>query len=94
MPAENTEKPALPPLPYTNRRGRVARAMLARQVKHWHFIQPETHDLVTGAVVTETAAELVLAGIASYGEKTEFNTSLPFVTPAGEEWLKTYGGTE
>lgn len=88
---ENTEKPALYP---TKTRLRLVQAIPAGRIRHWHFIKPETRDDATDGLLTARVAELVTVGLATLGEPNEHNYSIVSLTPAGEEWLQTYGGTE
>lgn len=98
-------KPALYP---TKTRLRLAHAIVGGYIRHFPFVTPETRDIATDALVTSRVAELVAAGLAELGEPEAFqqpthdgglmvgthNYSIVSLTPAGEEWLNTYGSTE
>ena len=63
-------------------------------VKHWHFVKPETHYLVTDREVTARVAELAAAGLAEIPEPDEFNTSMVRLTTDGQQYLDTYGKSQ
>lgn len=88
-----TEKPVLPPTPT---RSRLFRDIKAGLVECWHFINgPEIHRTYDDRLVTARVAELERLGMADRGKPTYVSQRTKVrLTPAGEEWLKTYGGTE
>lgn len=76
-------------LPYpTKHRLRLADAIAANQVKHYHWINPWTCDTARDAAVTSRVAELVAAGLAVIPDPPdELPESLVRLTPEGMAWV-------
>jgi len=76
-------------LPYpTPTRLRLADAIAANQVKHYHWINPWTCDTARDAAVTSRVAELVRAGLAEIPDPSDdLPESLVQLTPDGMAWV-------
>lgn len=76
-------------LPYpTPTRLDLANAIVADQVRHYHWERPWTCLLSTDREVTARVAELVRAGLAELGEPAEgLPWSMVALTEAGTAWL-------
>jgi hypothetical protein len=74
-------------LPYpTPTRLRLADAIAANQVKHYHWVKPWSCDIVRDANVTARVAELVAAGLAEIPDHGE-PESMVRLTPGGMAWV-------
>lgn len=86
----DTEKPVLPPTPT---RIRLAQDISYGHVKCWHFHKPEIRRRYDDRLVTAAIEELEYFELADRGQpEPPGQTSTVRLTPAGEEWLQTYGG--
>jgi hypothetical protein len=76
-------------LPYpTPTRLRLADAIAAGQVKHYHWINPWTCDTARDAAVTSRVAELVAAGLAEIpAPPDDLPESMVRLTPDGMAWV-------
>jgi hypothetical protein len=76
-------------LPYpTPTRLRLADAIAAGQVKHYHWINPWTCDTARNANVSARVAELVAAGLAEIPDPPDdLPESLVRLTPDGMAWV-------
>lgn len=75
-------------LPYpTPTRLRLADAIAAGEITHYHFLRPETRNTVTDGLMTMRVAELVAAGLAEIPPGDFFQTSKVRLTPDGMAWV-------
>ena len=77
----------------TKTRLKLMREIADGELRHYHFIRPETRNKVTDGLKTAAVRELVDASppLADLGEADFFNNSPVTLTDAGREYLDTYG---
>lgn len=77
-------------LPYpTPTRLRLADAIAAGHIRHYHWVNPQSIDTVRDVHVTWRLAELVAAGLAAFGEREDpvLSWSTAVLTPDGMAWV-------
>lgn len=95
-----TDNPALNP---TATRVQLAKDIKAGRIRRCHWSAPWTLRTYDDRDVTDWVKRFIDAGLADYGKPKPYDESaititpdysIVSLTPAGEEWLNRYGGTE
>lgn len=70
----------------TPKRLRVAGEVDRREIRWYHFLQPEARNVVSDNVRTDTVSALAGAGIVDIGTAEPGSYSVPTLTDYGREW--------